>query len=140
MNKDKTRVLVVADDLISMWTLQTVLEAQNYQVLVAQGGQTAIEFAASAEPDLIILDVTCLDDYKVCQRIREFSTVPIIMLSLLAQSADKVRGLGLGADDFIAKPFNSRLFLARVRAMLRRAEYVECRESMLDYEKELDLA
>ncbi len=135
MNKDQTRVLVVDDDLRYMWSMQTDLEAQGYQVLVAQDGRTAIELAANAEPDLIILEVKLpgSDGYEVCRRIREFSTAPIIMLSIQARSADKVKGLCLGADDFLTKPFSSRVFQARVQAVLRRAEFAEWREPVLSY-------
>lgn len=133
--KDQTCVLVVDDDLRYVWTIQNDLEAQGYHVLVAQDGHTAIELAASAEPDLIVLEARLpgQDGYTVCQRIREFSAAPIIMLSMRARSADKVRGLGLGADDFMAKPFSSRVFLARVKAILRRGEIVQWREPALSY-------
>jgi DNA-binding response OmpR family regulator len=133
--KDQTCVLVVDDDLKYVWTIQTDLEAQGYQVLVAQDGHTAIELAANADPDLIVLEAKLpgQDGYTVCQRIREFSEAPIIMLSRRARSADKVRGLGLGADDFMAKPFSSRVFQARVKAVLRRGELVQWREPAWSY-------
>jgi len=100
------------------------LEAQGYQVLTAWDGQTAVELAIAEEPDLIVLDVRMpgLDGYEACQRIRRFSPAPIIMLTALAQESDKVKGLDLGADDYITKPFGVRELLARVRAVLRRAE------------------
>jgi two-component system KDP operon response regulator KdpE len=133
--KDQTRVLVVDDDLRYVWSIQTDLEAQGYQVFVAQDGRTAIELAANTEPDLIVLEARLpgQDGYTVCQHIRKFSAAPIIMLARRAGSADKVRGLGLGADDFVAKPFSSRVFLARVKAVLRRGELVQWREPALGF-------
>jgi DNA-binding response OmpR family regulator len=81
--------------------------------------------AASQEPDLILIDVRMpgLDGYELCRRIREFSTVPILMLTALTEEADKVKGLDSGADDYVTKPFSAEELLARVRAMLRRVEF-----------------
>jgi DNA-binding response OmpR family regulator len=93
-------------------------------VLVARDGQTAVELAAREEPDLIVLDIKMpgMDGCDVCQRIREFSTVPIIMLITPTGSADKViRGLYAGADHCMTKPFSVAELLARMRAVLRRA-------------------
>jgi DNA-binding response OmpR family regulator len=126
-SKGKTRVLVVDDELRYVRAVQVNLEASGYEVLSAQDGQTAIEIAASQEPDLILLDIRMpgLDGCEVCQRIREFSSVPIIMLTALAEDADKVQGLDVGADDYVTKPFSADELMARVRAALRRVELSE---------------
>ena len=127
MDKGKTRILVVDDEPRYVWAVKVNLEARGYEVLVARDGQTAIELAASEEPDLIVLDIRMpsLDGYEACQRIREFSAVPIIMLTALAEDADKVKGLDIGADDYVTKPFSAAELLARVRATLRRVELSE---------------
>ncbi len=127
MHKGKVRILVVDDEPRYVRAVQVNLEASGYQVLTALDGQTAIELAAGEAPDLILLDIRMpgLDGYEVCQRIREFSTVPIIMLTALAEDADKVRGLDMGADDYVTKPFSADELLARVRAALRRVELSE---------------
>jgi DNA-binding response OmpR family regulator len=126
MNK-KARILVVDDEPRYVRAIQFNLEASGYEVFPARDGQTAIELTASEEPDLILLDIRMLglDGYEVCQRIREFSAVPIIMLTALAEDTDKVKGLDIGADDYMTKPFSADELLARVRAVLRRVELSE---------------
>ena len=125
--KEKVRILVVDDEPKYVWTTQVVLEAKGYEVLVARDGHTAVELAASERPDLIILDIKMpdMDGYEVCWRIREFSTVPIIMLTALAEDANKVEGLDVGADDYVIKPFSADELLARVRSILRRVEFLK---------------
>ena len=120
--KGKVRILVVDDEPRYVWTMRVNLEARGYDVLTAGTGQAALAAVIAEEPDLVILDVKMpgMDGYTVCQRIREFSTVPIIMLTALAQNSDKIKGLNLGADDYVTKPFSIEVLLARVRAALRR--------------------
>jgi DNA-binding response OmpR family regulator len=127
MNKGKVCILVVDDEPRYIRAIQINLEASGYEVITARDGQTAIELAASEEPDLVLLDIRMvgLDGYEVCRRIREFSAVPIIMLTALAEDADKVAGLDVGADDYVTKPFSADELLARVRAALRRVELSE---------------
>jgi DNA-binding response OmpR family regulator len=127
MNKGKVCILVVDDEPRYIRAIQINLETSGYEVITARDGQTAIELAASEEPDLILLDIRMvgLDGYEVCRRIREFSAVPIIMLTALAEDADKVAGLDVGADDYVTKPFSADELLARVRAVLRRVELSE---------------
>jgi DNA-binding response OmpR family regulator len=127
MRKGKVRVLVVDDEPRYVWAIRANLEDVGYEVLTAGDGKRAVEVAASEEPDLVLLDVRMpeMDGYEVCRRIREFSTVPVIMLTALAEEADKVKGLDVGADDYVTKPFSAQELLARIRAALRRAEYVE---------------
>jgi DNA-binding response OmpR family regulator len=127
MNKGKVRILIVDDEPRYVWTIQVNLEGRGYAVLVAGDGQEAVELALTEEPDLIVLDIRMpgLDGYEVCRRIREFSTVPIIMLTALAEDVEKVKGLDAGADDYVTKPFSAEELLARVRAVLRRAGFSE---------------
>jgi two-component system KDP operon response regulator KdpE len=105
-------------------------------VLTAKDGLEAVDLAAREKPNLIILDIRMpnLDGYEACQRIREFSAVPIIMLTALAENADKVKGLDAGADDYVTKPFSAEELLARVRAVLRRVELVGQQETPLTFQ------
>lgn len=119
----KARVLVVDDEPRYILAIKVNLEASGYEVVSAQDGQAAVEKAASERFDLILLDVLMpkLDGFEACRRIREFSSVPIILLTALAESSDKVKGLDMGADDFVTKPFGAEELMARVRAVMRRA-------------------
>ena len=110
-----------------IWAIQTNLEARGYKVLTATDGRGAVELAAEAQPNLILLDIKMpgMNGYEACRRIREFSTVPIIMITAMAEEADKVLGLDMGADDYITKPFSVPELLARVRSALRRVEFSE---------------
>ena len=125
MNRGKVRILVAEDEPRYVWAIQTNLEARSYEVLTAQDGLKAVELARDEQPDLVLLDLKMpgLNGYEACQRIRQFSTVPIIMITAMAEESDKVRGLDAGADDYITKPFSVPELLARVRAALRRAEF-----------------
>jgi two-component system KDP operon response regulator KdpE len=131
MHKVKKRILVVDDEPKYIWAIQANLEDDGYETLTASDGQTALELAASESPDLILLDIRMpdLDGLEVCRRIREFSTVPIIMLTALAEEADKVKSLDVGADDYVTKPFSAQELLARVRSALRRVEFSEGQKS-----------
>ena len=122
MAERKVRVLVVDDEPRYVRAIQVNLEAHGYETVTGKDGEAAVELAASAQPDLIILDVRMpqLNGWEACQRIREFSQVPIILLTALTETADKVKGLDAGADDYVTKPFSSEELLARVRAVLRR--------------------
>ncbi|CAG0946973.1 Transcriptional regulatory protein WalR [Anaerolineae bacterium] len=122
MNEKINRILVVDDEAIYIRGIRAILEAKGYDVLTAQDGQSGIDLAARENPDLILLDVKMpgLDGYTTCQRIREFSTAPVIMLTALAETKDKVKGLEQGADDYVTKPFSTQELLARVNAALRR--------------------
>ncbi len=127
MKKAKVTILVVDDEPSYLWTIRVNLEARGYIVLEAQDGETAVDIALVECPDLILLDIRMpgMDGFEVCRVVREFSAVPIIMLTAMAQDADKVRGLDTGADDYITKPFSSDELVARVRAVLRRVELSE---------------
>ncbi len=127
---NKVRILVVDDERRYVRAIQVNLKASGYEVLTASNGQTAVDLVATEELDLIVLDIRMpgMDGFEVCQRIREFSAVPIIMLTALAADADKVKGLDIGADDYVTKPFSAEELLARVRAALRRVELSERKE------------
>ena len=119
-----TRILVVDDELANIKLLRANLEARGYEVLVAMDGAEAILTVEMEIPDLIILDIMMpkMDGFEVCRRLREWSQIPIIMLSALGHESDKVKCLELGADDYLTKPFGVEELVARVRAVLRRTE------------------
>jgi DNA-binding response OmpR family regulator len=121
---DKKTILVVDDEPRYLRLLEVNLVPDGYAVRTASNGQEALEAVASERPDLLLLDVMMpiMDGFTACERIREFSTVPIIMLTAKGEERDRVRGLELGADDYVVKPFSAQELLARVRAVLRRAK------------------
>lgn len=117
------KILVVDDELLLVKGMRFNLENEGYTVETAYDGATAIDMAKTEEFDLIILDLMMpqVDGLTACMRIREFSNVPIIMLTARSEDADKIIGLESGADDYITKPFNILELKARIRALLRRA-------------------
>jgi len=125
MPAKKTTILTADDDPQLLRLIARNLELEDYQVLVASDGRQALEQIEQHAPDLVLLDVMMprMDGFTVCQRVREFSAVPIIMVTARGQDQDKVRGLDLGADDYLTKPFSVEELLARVRAVLRRAQF-----------------
>jgi DNA-binding response OmpR family regulator len=120
-----SRILIADDNPHILWLVQRHLELHGHQVLLAADGQTAVETAIAERPDLIILDVEMpvMDGYTACQRIRSFSDAPIIMLSGLDRVKDRVRGLDMGADQYLVKPCAMQELVARVEALLRRVQY-----------------
>lgn len=120
-------ILLVDDDLQLLQLVALNLELEGYTVLLAGDGKQALSQIERASPDLVVLDVMMprMDGFTVCHRVREFSTVPIIMVTAKERSQDKVRGLDLGADDYLTKPLNMEELLARVRAVLRRTQFRE---------------
>lgn len=124
MPSKKELVLVVDDDIRILRMLQLTLEAEGYRVVRASGSQVALDIFVEEAPDLVLLDIMLpgMDGCTVCQRIREFSQVPIIMITAKTGDEDKVRGLDTGADDYITKPFSAMEVTARVRAVLRRTK------------------
>ncbi len=121
---DQKTVLVVDDEPRYLGLVQINLETDGYDVITAMDGQQAVEAVANDKPDIVLLDVMMpvMDGFTACERIREFSSVPIIILTAKGEERDRVRGLDAGADDYIVKPFSAQELLARVRAVLRRAE------------------
>ncbi len=124
MPEKKTTILIVDDDLQLLQLVALNLELEGYAVLLASDGQQALSQFETHAPDLVLLDVMMprMSGFAVCHRIREFSTVPIIIITAQGRSQDKVRGLDLGADDYLIKPLNMDELLARARAVLRRTQ------------------
>lgn len=124
MSPKKATVLVVDDDVRILRLMQHVLELEAYKVLVANNGETALQILDEGTPDLILLDIMMpdIDGYTVCERVREFSMIPIIMVTARGEDEEKVKGLDAGADDYVSKPFSSKELVARVKAVLRRSK------------------
>jgi DNA-binding response OmpR family regulator len=101
-------ILVVDDEVKILQVLKAYLQGEGYTVITARDGKTALEKAVSLQPDLILLDLMLpnISGEEVCRRLRKNSKVPIIMLTAKAEAADRVEGLGIGADDYIVKPFS----------------------------------
>src|ERR1700694_749365 len=116
------RILVVDDDPMVATTVQRVLSPEGYEVEVALGGAAALEQARARRPDLVVLDLMMpgIDGLEVCRLLRADTNLPILMLTARSGTADRVRGLDTGADDYLVKPFAYAELLARVRALLRR--------------------
>src|SRR5215472_246133 len=117
-----TRILVVDDETALVELVRSYLEREQYEVLTAADGRTALELARSVLPDLLVLDVMLpeLDGIEVCRQLRQFSDAYVIMLTARAEEIDKLLGLTVGADDYLTKPFSPRELVARVKALLRR--------------------
>ncbi len=122
MPSKKVSVLVVDDDIRILHMLQRMLELEGYHVLTASSGETALSMFDKETPDIVLLDIMMpdVDGYTVCRRIREFSQIPIIMITAKGNDEEKVQGLDAGADDYVTKPFSASELAARVRAVLRR--------------------
>ncbi len=123
MSKTKPHILVVDDDRSILKFITANLKNRGYEIFTAFNGAEAIEIWQAEPVDLILLDLVMpeMDGLAVCQFVRQFSTVPIIVLSALDDEERKVKALDLGADDYLTKPFGLQELLARVRAVLRRA-------------------
>jgi DNA-binding response OmpR family regulator len=124
MSTRRELILVVDDEPRMTRFIRMNLELEGYQVIEAHNGLEALDKARTNLPDLIILDVMMpeLDGFETLEMLREVSNVPVIMLTVRADEEDKVRGLELGADDYVTKPFGAREFVSRVKAVLRRTE------------------
>ena len=122
MSSKKALVLVVDDDIRMLRMMKRILELEGFRVLVASSGEASLKIFEKEMPDLVLLDIMMpdMDGYIVCQRIREFSPVPIIMVTARGDDKEKVEGLNIGADDYVTKPFSASELAARVRAVLRR--------------------
>lgn len=122
--RDARRILVVDDEPRMIGFIRMNLELENFQVIEAHNGLEALEMIRTQLPDLVLLDIMMpkLDGYEILRMLREFSTIPVIMLTAKGEEEDIVKGLELGADDYIPKPFSPRELSSRLRAVLRRAE------------------
>jgi DNA-binding response OmpR family regulator len=134
-----SRILVIEDDASIRLGLEDTLKAKGYEVAVATRGQAGLELAERVRPDLIILDIMLpdLDGFEVCRRLKNprggMPEVPIIMLSARGAELDRVRGLELGADDYVTKPFSLMELLARVAAVLRRGARTAAEPDVLEF-------
>ncbi|WP_236691512.1 response regulator transcription factor [Ornatilinea apprima] len=122
-----TLILAVDDETLYQHLLTVNLEKEGYEVITAGDGEQAVEIVANRNPDLVVMDVMMpkLDGISACERIRQFSNVPIIILTARGEEQDRVTGLNAGADDYVVKPFSATELIARVRAVLRRAHSTE---------------
>ena len=118
------KVLVVDDEKLIVKGIKFSLEQDEMQVDYAYDGEEALEYARRCEYDLVLLDVMLpkLDGFQVCQQIREFSDMPIVMLTAKSEDMDKILGLEYGADDYITKPFNILEVKARIKAIRRKRD------------------
>jgi len=125
------RILVVDDEPAIRLALQRALSARGYEVESAVDGEQALALSGSFQPDLVVLDLNLpdIDGVEVCRRIRSWSSVPIVVLSVREDESDKVAALDMGADDYLTKPFGVGELLARVRVQLRRAGAGSSREA-----------
>jgi DNA-binding response OmpR family regulator len=127
-----SRILIVDDDPSIRKFIRANLEARDYEVLQAADGESALNILEKDQPDLIILDIMMpkMDGFEVCRRVREWSKIPIIMLSARDGEMDKVSCLDCGADDYMTKPFSLKELLSRIMAVLRRTK-IDAGESTL---------
>lgn len=135
------RVLIVDDDPAVLSALRRALALEGYDVLTAQEGQEALDLASTAAPDLVVLDIMLpgVDGLALCQGIRAFSDVPVLMLTARDTVSDRVAGLDRGADDYLVKPFALDELLARARALLRRAHTKDVHEVLQLADLRIDL-
>ena len=139
MSSKKTLILVVDDDIRMLRMMKRMLELENFQTITANNGEAALIVFEKENPDLVLLDIMMPDmnGYTVCQHIREFSEVPIIMVTAMGDDKQKVEGLDIGADDYVTKPFSASELAARVRAILRRSGSQERQANSLFRYKDL---
>jgi DNA-binding response OmpR family regulator len=118
------KILVVDDEPTLVATVKYNLEREGYGVATAADGESALARAREEKPDVVILDIMLpvIDGFEVCRLLRREMTVPVIMLTAKTEEVDRVVGLEIGADDYVTKPFSMRELMARVKALLRRAE------------------
>ncbi|HVV23783.1 MAG TPA: response regulator transcription factor [Pseudonocardiaceae bacterium] len=142
MGREK-RVLVVDDDINVRDVLRRYLENAGYRVALADTGEDALRLAETVEPDLVVLDLMLpgIDGFEVCRRLRQRGPVPVVMLTARGEEDDRIAGLQLGADDYVAKPFSPRELVLRVTSVLRRAnaEPAPTREELVDGDLVIDV-
>ena len=128
----KEKILVVDDDVNICELLRLYIERDDYQVVIANDGEQAVELFNREQPDLVLLDIMLpkMDGWQVCKEIRKTSNRPIIMLTAKGELFDKILGLELGADDYIIKPFEAKEVIARIHAVLRRTSTSEEKEKV----------
>jgi DNA-binding response OmpR family regulator len=147
----KFQILIVDDEQRILNFLSSKLRASGYEVITASNGVEALEQVQAQEPDLMVLDVMMpkMDGFETLKQLRTFSSVPVIILSAKGTNADKVKGLDLGADDYLAKPFSPDELVARIEAVRRRLASAEKRKAheqfslgdlTIDFKKRLVIA
>ncbi len=119
---NKQKILVVDDEQGVRLFLRRMLEREGFAVVEAENGSSALASVRKENPAMILLDIKMpdIDGFEVCKKIREFSSVPVILLTGLSDDREKAKGLDVGADDYITKPFSSQELMARVKAVMRR--------------------
>ena len=132
MDKDPL-ILIIDDEPQILRALKTILSAHHFRVAAAANGEQGLALAVAQPPDVIILDLTLpdMDGIKVCEQVREWSRVPIIVLSVRDSERDKVAALDRGADDYLTKPFGIEELLARIRVALRHSDHAGSRQSVI---------
>lgn len=126
LDKKAPRLILIVDDEARMRRfIRMNMELEGYQIIEADNGIDALEQIRQYTPDLVIMDVMMpeMDGFETLRMLREISTVPVILLTVKSDEEDKIQGLGLGADDYVTKPFSPRELISRVAAVLRRAEW-----------------
>lgn len=131
------KILVIDDESKIREVVKAYLVKAGFKVLTTDNGLEAIRLTITEEPDLIILDLMLpgLSGEEVCRQIREFSQVPVIMLTAKSAEGDRIAGLELGADDYVCKPFSPRELVARVKAVLRRTARLGCSDAILRFNR-----
>ncbi len=134
---EQHKIMVIEDDPMTREVIQRHLEREGFSVFPFDNGKTGLQNLFQVSPDLVVLDINMplMDGFTVCERIRELSMIPIIMLTARSEPEEIIKGLELGADDYITKPFNGDVLIARVRANLRRAATAVPDNSSLDEDK-----
>ena len=125
MPEIRKKILIIEDEESIAQIIQLNLKQNEFDADIALDGKTGLEMAAKSKYDLVLLDLMLpgIDGFEVCRKLREFSSIPIIIVSAKEEEADKVKALELGADGYVTKPFGIRELIARIRAMLRRSDY-----------------
>jgi two-component system, OmpR family, KDP operon response regulator KdpE len=144
-DQPKKRIVVVDDEPRMVRFVKMNLDLEGYQTLEANDGFQALEKVREYQPDLVLLDVEMpgLDGFETLKRLREISDVPVIMLTVRSDEEDRIKGLDLGADDYVTKPFSPRELSSRIRAVLRRFEQTSARPEdqivRIDHRLQVDL-
>lgn len=135
------RILVVEDEPTILAAVVTRLRAENFQVDTAVDGPSAVEAATTTPPDLVVLDVMLpgFDGLEVCRRIQAVHPIPVLMLTARSDETDMLIGLGVGADDYLTKPFSMRELVARVRVLLRRVDRGVTAQALMVGDNRVDL-
>jgi|TARA_B110000091_G_C13800781_1_gene470142 DNA-binding response OmpR family regulator len=136
------KILVVEDEPALVGILEFLLTDEGYQVVVAYDGETGLELAKEQKPALVILDVMLpnMSGFEVCNQLRRFTTIPVIILSAKDHDQDVIKGLEIGADDYITKPFNHRELVLRVKKLLSRTDSVAVDEHLIIGDIEINMA